>query len=224
MPGTIDEVVESFRAILNSGKVHGVVFTLGQPIKVYRGVAQEEVNDISNLDIVLSNVDIFEYIVDDSHSPADRVIGMCKVLAKDRLNPVCFVTGPNISNMLDRWFQIEETGLPRGLDSLIGLPILRLDSLSERTLLLCGAEDPFADIEDIIIVIKTDIDLKGKNNEQRAIGSSASSPDVTRVGDDTKECGQPVDEVGLTPADSGDAHWNPPGFFGKRPEDGSGVH
>ena len=224
LPGNVDEIVETIRNILNDGHVQGLIMTNGQPIKVYRAVQAEDITDNVSIDVILGSIDIFEYVADSSHLPSDRVVGMCKLLAKEKLNPVCFITGPNKTGLLDKWFSIEESGLPRGVDSLIGLPVIRNDGINEDTLVLCGAEDPFPDIEDITVAIKTDIELRGKNEYQRSSGNTTSSKTADRSGSDSEEYGQPANQLGDSPTERGETSWVPPRIVGKRKERSIGVH
>lgn len=213
---TVDEIVESIRDILEAGNVRGISIVQDDVIRVYRAVEEEEYDPSAVLDMTLGYAEVYEYLVDNTHTANDRVVGMCKVMASHRTYPVCFATGPNIMGLLDRWLLVEELGLPKNVESIIGIPVVRVKTLDEDTLLLCGADIPLADLEDIKVVVKTEIDLRGKEYEHyRATARNSAR----RTDDDSVWADPGIDDstacqVGASADGSGGLDWVPTGIFG----------
>ena len=217
IPPNVDEIVESIRDILNGGSVKGLTIVQGDGIRVYRASPDAEYDPSFVVDNVLGYADVYEYLTDETHSANDKVVGMAKVLSQHRCFPVCFATGPKTTGLLDRWLMVEEVGLPRDIENIIGIPVVRVKTLDEDTLLLCGADMPLADLEDIKVVVKTAIDLRGKEYEhyRASTGSSARSSAPGPVRPDSEGDDSAAHQVGPSPGGSGGLGGIPTGVFGR---------
>jgi len=216
IPEKVDEIADLIRDILNGGRVQGLTIVHGDVIRAYRSVQEDAYDPTAELDMALGYAEIWEYCVDEYHTVNDILVGMCKVLASLKNYPICFATGPNSTGLLDRWMLIDELGLPKGVENILGLPVVRIKTLDEDTLLLCGARIPMADLEDIKVVVKTAIDLRGKEYDHyRAVSRNSSRrEDAGGVGDDTEGDGASTDQVAATAGESGGLDWVPAGVFG----------
>lgn len=161
-PDTVDGICSMVREILSGGMVQKLELDLDGPIRVQRAVEVEDpdlVEPHMDWDGALRNVDMIEYYSEGA-SAYQVVIDVMQVMQKERLNATCWVGGAGGEELLDRWFEFRERGMPTGAELILGRPVHRLKSLPEETLILCGSKYPDADPDEISLAIKFAMELR----------------------------------------------------------------
>lgn len=163
LPGSLGEILQLLEGILAGGGVQSLELEVGKPVKVFRATrSHPEEND---LDGVLRNVELFEYLAED-HTSIDKLFGMLNLISSEGLFPACWATGPDVRGILDQWLFVDRLGLRTGVENLMGVPVKRVKSLDEDVLILCGSREIVSSVDDIVLAIKTDIEMRGEDYER----------------------------------------------------------
>jgi len=164
LPGSVDGICSLIREVLNGGHVQRVELDNDDTlVRVKRwvdeagGLEEEEIS----WDGALRNVpDMMEYYSDEATS-FQVVVDMMLLAQENGMHAVSWVTGTGDEGLLRKWFDVDGRALPVGdISVLLGLPIHRLKSLPEETLVLCCSKYPGADPSELMLAVKTTIDLR----------------------------------------------------------------
>jgi hypothetical protein len=195
------------------GGVARIILEKGQPVRAWRWVEKNDLYEEGpTLDGALTHAEIIEYINPDPAKTApEELFHMMLILSRERHIPVCWATGREQSGLLRKWLRVEEQGVPFDGDDLLNIPIERLKSLPEDTLLLCGASHINAGLGDVVLAVKLAIELREKTDVEKerkrdAAGSRHSST----------ERGGSIGEVSTSSSGSIGKSWSPPSFLRKR--------
>ena len=169
LPGTIPEIVDAVRDILEEGLIQKIIVDVDGSIQVHKAVeGGEDLGEVStSLESSLRNLDsITEYYVDDN-GPATAyqvLVDMLLLVQSERSQPVCWVIGPDSEELLDEWLELTSRGMPQLLTGkmLPAAPTKILSSLDAGTLLLCGSKFG-GNIQDIDFAVKTTIELPARD-------------------------------------------------------------
>jgi hypothetical protein len=179
---------------MEAGSVQRIEVAMDSPVRVSRIVENGDPDlqepNIS-LDGVLRNIEMIEY-ASEKASPFQVLVDMTQLVRREGLNCVCWATGVDEENLLNRWLEFEERGMPAGVEYLLDRPIHRLRSLPEDTLILCGSNYPSADHTELTLAVKTAIEVRRPKNERL---SSRSSDDSIRTG--SKEYGPATGQMAI---------------------------
>jgi hypothetical protein len=214
LPPTVDGICSLVRNCLEGGLVQRVHIENGRPVVIYRELPEGEFDEGgSSIDGVLRNMELLEYApagyASGTASPFEMLFDIFYVIASRGLVPMRFFSGTGGRKLLERWLMLEERGLPpmRNNPTIIGVPLTRLLSMPEETLILCGA--PYADSSNEEIALGVKITLEVRDEQPEEISET-----VDRVRDNPRE--RPAGTGKLEEAaggSSGDA-WVPPNFLG----------
>jgi hypothetical protein len=205
-PALVRQVLEQ------PGGVHRIVMERGQPVRVWRWTEKNDLMEGDRtLDMALASADIIEYVnPDETKTAPEELFHMLSVLNNEKHVAVCWATGRDQTGLFRRWLRVDEQGVPYDEDHLCGIPVERLKSLPEDTLLLCGAPHVSADIADVTLAIKLAIELR-EHHDQEVVERNAD-----RVGHPAQERRRPTgaSENGAR-GDDGQG-WVPPSFLRSR--------
>jgi hypothetical protein len=175
MPESIDGICDLVRSIYNVTGVRRLEIE-GQ----FRVTREKEFDpDITELDKsweeALQGLDNFiEFNPKNSPDHTTVLLFLSNIVTRKGLRPVCFVTGSD-TGMLSKWLGLGEMEI--GMESLFDIPIRRISSLPEETVILCGAHFKDAEPSEIEFAVKTTIEVR-EPNETREISSSETSDAV----------------------------------------------
>lgn len=199
------------REILDQpGGVHRISMERGQPVRVWRWVEKNDLLEQDpTLDEALSRADVIEYVNPDIHRTApEELFHMLAILKSEKAVPVCWATGRDQAGLLRKWLRVDEQGVPFDESEFLGVPVERLKSLPEDTLLLCGAGHANAGPEEVTFVVKTAMEVRHvEEKNDRAIGGVGDSATRGRSAVGTPQNGATRD-CGST--------WYPPSFIRSR--------
>lgn len=183
------------RVLMMPGPVQSFSMEVDQPIRVMRWVESNELFEGEpTLGHVLSTVNMTE--VSFPGMGPEVLFAMFAALERDRCYPVCWAIGAQNRALLDNWL-----GILVG-DTLANVPIERLKSLPEETILLCGAELRGGSVTDIKRAIKTTIGWRKEDEPKHE--------DVDRVRSASNGGGPAAGEVEGAGGRDGRTGWNPP--------------
>jgi hypothetical protein len=146
-------------------------------------------------DAALRNVEDFVEYASEQASPYQVIFDMMHLVDKERLNCACWVTGIGDENLLDKWFELTERGMPSEGDSIVGLPLYQLRSLPEETLILCGSKYPSPEPSEITFVVKTTLEVRSSDES----GSTPSREVDGSIGDSPGELPEAANQLALAP-------------------------
>ena len=180
------DVVAAVQQALAMGDVYKIVVESGRPLLVYRKKEQSDGllhEEDSGLDGIMRNAEVVEYY-NSLNNGFETVVDMMQLVEQEGCFPVCWATGQRRDSLLEQWFKFKERGLRTPpLDHLLGLPIVRLQTLPEETLIICAAEVKDAEISDVVFCIKTSMEVRNAS-----LQPSESVPSFERsLSGDTKE-------------------------------------
>ena len=170
LPATVDGICGLVRDILEKGSVASMNLTVGDSVRVKRVVETDELTDEIKLgwDGVLRNLSTLEELPSDEKTPHQIVFDLMDRVAFERLVPVAWVTGLNEQGLLADWLRARSNNQ---FGMLLNIPVHRLRSLPEETLILCAARHADADPEEVVFATKTTIELRS-SYEPRELASS----------------------------------------------------
>jgi hypothetical protein len=206
LPGTVDGICSLIREILNGGNVKRIELdtddTYVRARRWVEGDGLEE--DEVTWDGALRNVPDMQEYYSDGATAFQVIVDMMLLAQSEKLHCTCWVTGPSNEDLMWKWLEIEERGVPiRGVDQLLGLPIHRVKSIPEETLILCCSKHPSADPSEISVAVKTVIDLRRSH-------VTANGKDVGGSGNHSQECDSAVGSVPFGTGRLRRVAWDPP--------------
>jgi hypothetical protein len=208
LPGTTDGICALIREVLNGGQVQRLEIDNDDTyVRVRRWVEDDGLGeDKVTWDGALRNVpNMVEYYSDEATS-FQVVVDMMLLAQADGLISLGWVTGVGEDDLLRKWFELDGRSMPvGGVDYLLGLPVHRVKSLPEETLILGCSKYPGADPEEITMAIKTTIDLRRSN------GTVAVDKDADRGRDHSCQHVTTAGQLALTTGGLREVPWNPPG-------------
>jgi len=167
LPPSIDGIISLFREIMGPGNVQRIELEVDKPVRVLRHVYVEDPDLLEpniDLDGVLRNVEMLEYISQEASS-FQVVVDMMQLMRSEGRHSICWAVGTG-EDLLGEWLEFRERGMPSDVDTLLNIPVRRLRSLPEDTLILCGSEYPGADPEEITLAVKTAIEMRRPDVER----------------------------------------------------------
>ena len=210
MPVSKAGIVSLVREVLDlPGGVQRILLEKDQPVRVWRWVEKNELLEgARTLDVALQESDIIEYDnPDPTKSAPEELFHMLLILENDRHFPVCWATGTDQTKLLRKWLKVDEQGVPFNEKSLLGIPIERLKSLPEDTMLLCGAAHVGGEGGDVTLAVKLALELRGEKDDE------AKHEDVVGSGHPAKERSPAARATADSSSWNGESSWNPPSFF-----------
>jgi hypothetical protein len=209
------DILGVLQHVLQQRVAQRIVIESGR-VLVYRPRGDEplEDNDVS-LDGALRNSELIEYENTEGNA-FEMIFDIMQLVASEKLFPVCWATGKKQDEILQKWVALEERGMPPdALDTLVMIPVVRLQTLSEDTLILCASRHEDGEAKDIVVGIKTVMELR----DEEEASSEADHP----VGDDSEGHAQATRAVeALAPRVDGGG-WHPTNLAGVRMGDGKGL-
>lgn len=207
LPDSIDGILSLLREIMSAGQVQRIEFSTDSPVRVSRVVQDEGDPDLVEpnlgLDGVLRNIEMVEYFSEDA-TQYQVLVDMMQIIRKEGLNCVCWATGLDEDDLLNRWLEFDERGMPSGVEYLLDRPVFRIKSLPEDTLILCGSNYPSAEHNELTVAVKTAIEVRRpKNEQQRLTVRKASDP----VRDSPPEYGSAVGQLEIAPGGLRTVDW-----------------
>lgn len=203
------------------GAVDQINMKVGRPVLVWRWVEKNDLMESEDLSLdgALANADILEYSNPDLAKTApEELFHLMSIMSSERHSPVCWATGRDQSGLLTKWLRVEEQGVPYEEGFLLGLPVERLKSLPEDTILLCGAEHPGAALNEITLAVKAAIEIREDKHVEERLKRNAS-----RGGRPAQERNRPDGETPNDSGGNGSEGWEPPSFLRARFGRSSGV-
>lgn len=201
------DIVQVVQQVLST-EAYKVVIESDRVI-AYRGKSDDDLEEFDvTLDGALRNSHMIEYSNSDPN-PFEVVFDMFSLVSANGLHPVCWATGMNQESLLERWFTVKERGLGlQELTAIIGVPIVRLKTLPEDSLILSAAKYTDATVKDIVYSVKTTIEVR---NDSR---NPPNNPIDNPVRDDPKRDRPAARELAPVARASDGGSWVPPSFLG----------
>lgn len=163
LPATIDGICALVREVLSGGHVKRLELDNDDAfVRAHRwvevdGLTEDEVT----WDGALRNVLVMQEYYSEGASSFQVVADMMFLAMEEGVHNTCWVTGTGGPKLLRQWFDVDKRKLPVGdINSLLGLPLHRVKSLPDETLILCCSKYPSADPTEISMAVKTTIDLR----------------------------------------------------------------
>lgn len=219
LPSTkTSDIVDAVQQALSLDGVFKIVVESGQPMLVYRKRGDDPLDeDDVTLDGALRNSEIIEYDVA-SKSSLEVIFGMLQRVGRDRLYPICWATGLEQEGVLRHWTNQIDKSIPDLGILPFGIPVVRVKTLPEDTIILCAAARHEGDYQDVVVGIKAIMETHHAVEEKRT-----SSTSDNQVGSDTGECPPPTGTVETTTVRGGKGSWHPTSLAGIRMGDRSRV-
>jgi len=193
LPTTVDGICHLVKEILHGGSVKRMMLSVDDPlVRVTRSVQDVglEEPDVT-LDAALRNVpDILEYSSPEA-SPFQVLVDMTQLVSREGMNCAFWVTGMGGSDILDRWLEFDRRGMPGGVRELLTLQVKELKSIPADVLILCGSRYPNPDPEDVMLAVRTAIELRNDYDESDVAGREVDGA----IGDGSGERSAPVDPL-----------------------------
>lgn len=153
---TIDEVLNSVRIAITMKGVQRVI--LDRELDYIRIERQPDVGEpssgpgLSLNDAVrrLPEHHLAEYIPEGQPSPYEQVFEMFNMVLSEKLFVTHVLTGP--AAQLFKWVKV-----PRRAQTLLGVPVYRLEELPNTTIIICGSEDRDAEPQNIVFAVKGEL-------------------------------------------------------------------
>lgn len=210
LPSTVDGICSLVREILSEGRIKRLEldtedsFVRAQQWTENTGLEEDAVS----WDGALRNVSAIQEYYSDGATSFQVVVDMMLLAQESGLTGVCWATGAEHDQLLRRWFDVDKRQLPVAqIDQLLGLPVRRLKSLPEETLILCCSKYRNSDPEDVSMAIKTSIEFRRENG-------TPGNEDANRSGSHPQEHGSATSQLVLTTGGLRRVAWGPPGEAG----------
>jgi len=188
LPRTPEAISSLVDSIVRGGSVQKIIIENGRPVRVYRNVVTEDEFEEQDMDIdaALRNAPMFEH--SGEGRPLRILFELTQGLTEEKQRPVCFVSGQNSKGIVYQWLGIEKKSLVIGNEELFGIPLIRIRSLPEETLILCGS--PYADAEpkDITLALKVTMEVHNESVDGD-VGQGGSDSEGVAQGDEELENG-----------------------------------
>lgn len=181
LPDTLDEICGLVRHVLQQGGVQKLELSMGDVVRVSRFIPDDgtEVGEVEmSLDAALRNVnELVEYI--NNSAPASEVLlDMMLLVQQEGLHPVAWTAGfSDEDDLLDQWLDLQGRGMPKKVPGLLGLPLHRLASLPEDTLILCASQYANPEPNEISFAVKAAIEVR-RPHEHRELPSSVPNDSI----------------------------------------------
>jgi len=206
LPDTIDGICSLVREILSGGHVKSLELDNDDSFARARRWSEnlELEEDSVSWDGALSNVPVLQEYYSDGAEPFQIVVDMMLLAQQENMYGIGWAIGVDGEDLLRKWFDVDGRKLPVSrIDSLLGVRVKRLKSLPEDTLILCCSKYRSEDPEDIVMAIKTSMELE-KEDETR------SFKDAGRGRSNPKEHGSTTGQLVLTAGGLRRVPWKPP--------------
>ena len=194
LPDTTDGICALIREVLSSGIGHVKKLELhvNDVVRVTREVDANDLDEVpEDWEFVLRNVEMLEYSSEGA-SPYQVLVDMMLLVQHRGLRCIAFCTGDDETGLIDTWLELKDRGMPTGVHELLNLPIHRMNTLPEETLVLCGSKYSNADPTEVELAVKTTIEVR---DEKQGDQSSREVDDP--VGDGSGGRGTPVGQLAL---------------------------
>lgn len=185
LPDTQEGIVNLVQSALSAGAVEKLVVELGKPVFVYRMVEVGPYDEPEvELDAAIRASGYIEYYNPNEASPYEILADMITTIKQQGLEPFAFVTGPD-GGMLDNWLGTVERGMPTVDVSrqVLGVPLHRIPSFPEESLLLCGTDKDIPQAVDVTHYVKTTIEEIDHEAVVETVAGSGSYPKRERAAD-----------------------------------------
>ena len=205
LPGTIDGILGQLREILAGGSVKRIELdTEDKNLRVRRWV---EADDLAEEDITwegaVRNVPVLDEYDSPGASSFQVVVDMLLMAQSEKVTGVTWITGMNDTELLRRWLEVDRRSLQIGeVQELLGLPLRRIKSITEETLILCCASNLSSEPEETVYAIKTAMELEREDVRR--------NEDVGRGRHDPQERDRASVPLLLNPAGLRSVPWNDP--------------
>jgi hypothetical protein len=161
--------------------------------------------DVVSWDAALRNVPSMVEYYSDGATSFQVVVDMMLLAQRDGLVAIGWVTGIEEESLLRHWFEIGTRAMPVGdIDFLLCLPVHRIKSIPEETLILCCSKYGDADPEEVTVAIKTTIQLRNEDD------TVAVDKDVDRSGNHSQEHSAAAGQLALSTGGLREVPWDPP--------------
>lgn len=158
-------------------------------------------------DGAIRNVPTMVEYYSDEASSFQVIVDMMLLAQEDGLYPLVWITGPDESDLLKKWLEVDRRGLPvKNVQNLVGLPIHRVKSIPEETLILCCSKYPGASPDEITMAVKTTVDLRRSHEPD--------NKDDGRSGNHPSEHPSAAGQLALSARGLRPVPWSPPGGVG----------
>lgn len=182
LPDTVDGICSLVRQILNEGSVRRLELDVDDVVRVVRTVEADDLDEpMTDWDYAVRNVDEMAEYWSEGASAFQVIVDMTYLVQKEGLRCTCFVTGRDESDLLDRWLELKERGMPVGTKGLAGLPLYRLRSLPEEALILLGSRYASPDPSEVTFAVKTTIEIRSdheRDTSSQVVGGVGSDPQI----------------------------------------------
>ena len=169
LPEDSESIIALVRSILEGGRVQRIELDINGPVRVLREVEIEDPDLVEpdiNLDAALRNTEMIEYSSEGAES-FQVLVDMMLLAQSKRPYCICWATGAG-EYLIPEWLELEARGMRlMGVDTLLGLPIHRLRSLPDDTLILCASSNKEADPAEVNFAVKTDIEIRSEDGQAR---------------------------------------------------------
>lgn len=209
LPATTDGIVSLVREVLSQGKVQRIELDNENDVRVLRELEAEDPDlvepDVS-LDGALRNVEMIEYSSEGASS-FQVVVDMTQLMRHENHHCICWAIGTG-DDLLEQWLEFRERGMPSDINFLLNLPVRRLRSLPEDTLILCGSKYPGAEAEEVTLAVKAAVEIRRSNELERPV---QSRPSDDRVGNGPTERPSTASQLAIAAGGLRRTKWIPPG-------------
>lgn len=196
LPKTVDGICSLVRDVLSGGLVQRMELDVGEPlVRVVRSITDVglEEPDIG-WDAALRNVEVMLEYSSEGASPFQVLVDMFLLVQQKKLVPACWAAGTGDEDLLGRWLELVNRGMPQELPGILGIPIHFLKSLPEESLILCASRYPNPEPNEISMAVKTTVEVRTNHEPERAASSEAANP----VGSGPGEHPQAADQLEAT--------------------------
>jgi hypothetical protein len=212
LPATVDGICALVREVLNGGHVRRLELDNDDSfVRAHRWVEGDDLaEDEVTWDGALRNVKLMDEYYSDGATSFQVVVDMMLLAQEEGLHGTCWVIGTGGGDLLRKWFEVDERKLlVGGINTLLGLPIHRVKSLPDETLILCCSKYPSADQTEIEMAVKTTIDLR-RDHDTRA------DQDIGGGGNHPQEHAPAANQLALTTGGLRRVAWRPSGASGHK--------
>jgi len=212
LPATVDGICALVREILNRGHVRRLELDNDDTfVRAHRwvegdGLAEDEIT----WDGALRNVQVMQEYYSEGATSFQVVVDMMMLAQTEGFKCTCWVSGTGGPELLRKWFDVDRRKLPVGeVTELLGLPVYKVKSLPNETLILCCSKYPSADPTEISVAVKTSIDLRREDG-------APTNEDAGRGRNHSEEHAPTTRQLAFGPGGLHRVPWHPPSATGHK--------
>lgn len=185
LPKGVEEIAELLvRIETTGGPIQRISLELGRPVLVWWWSSDDRSPVVPDIDAILTKSRVFLLENNAPECPEEVLAEMFHLLSAKEVFPVFWTVGPN--SLIEDWLPYKRWGIAGVAKELFGYPILVVHALPPETLVLSGASTKHADVQDVTVSVKVEMEVRRvpeKCAQSVDRSGSRTEGDAERVGE-----------------------------------------